>query len=181
MNIEEKQDIRNSNPQENIGKLKQVLLYILEKVGAKPNVGKTVLFKLLYFIDCDYYELYEEQLMGLRYVKKQFGPFPLIFDETIKEMKEMGQLEEIDIPYYDKKQTRYFPLVSSDPDMLTAQEVNHIDEVLKKHSDKTAVEISDFSHKDIPWISTKEGETLDYEGVFYRNESTSVRTYPDEI
>ena len=32
-------------------KLRQVMLYILSKVGAKPNVGETVLYKLLYFID----------------------------------------------------------------------------------------------------------------------------------
>ena len=30
---------------------KQVLLYILAKCGGKPNVGKTVLYKLLYFCD----------------------------------------------------------------------------------------------------------------------------------
>ncbi|MFC2511022.1 MAG: helix-turn-helix transcriptional regulator, partial [Candidatus Nanoperiomorbus sp.] len=29
-------------------KLRQVLLYILNKVGGKPNVGETVLYKLLY-------------------------------------------------------------------------------------------------------------------------------------
>jgi len=43
-----------------IEKFKEVLLYILGKVGSKPNIGQTVLYKLLYFIDFNYYEKYEE-------------------------------------------------------------------------------------------------------------------------
>ena len=53
-------DLRIDIPIENIEKFKQVFLYILKKVGAKPNVGQTVLYKLLYFIDFDYYELFEK-------------------------------------------------------------------------------------------------------------------------
>ena len=52
-----KEELRIDIPVENIEKFKQVFLYILKKVGAKPNVGQTVLYKLLYFIDFDYYDL----------------------------------------------------------------------------------------------------------------------------
>ncbi|MEK9185903.1 MAG: helix-turn-helix domain-containing protein, partial [Patescibacteria group bacterium] len=51
-------------PKENINKFKEVLLYILGKIGSRPNIGQTVLYKLLYFIDFDYYEKFEEQLIG---------------------------------------------------------------------------------------------------------------------
>jgi len=62
-------EVRISVPQENIDKFKEVLLYVLGKVGARSNVGETVIYKLLYFIDFDFYEKYEEQLMGAVYVK----------------------------------------------------------------------------------------------------------------
>ena len=42
----------------NAEKLKNTLLYILEKCGGKPNVGETVLYKLLYFVDFDFYPGY---------------------------------------------------------------------------------------------------------------------------
>ena len=45
-----KQDIRISVPQRNLQKFKEILIYILEKVGSKPNMGETVLYKLLYLI-----------------------------------------------------------------------------------------------------------------------------------
>src|SRR4030042_3366206 len=60
-------DIRIVMPRANVKKFKEVLLYILSKVGAKPNIGETVLYKLLYFIDFDFYEKYEEQLIGATY------------------------------------------------------------------------------------------------------------------
>ena len=61
---ETKPQIRINVPQKNIEKFREVLLYILNEVGAKPNIGETVIYKLLYFIDFDHYERYEEQLIG---------------------------------------------------------------------------------------------------------------------
>jgi transcriptional regulator with XRE-family HTH domain len=73
-------NIRIDLPKKDIKKFKEILLYILEKVGAEPNVGMTVIYKLLYFIDFDYYEKYEKQIMGLTYFKNNFGTL-LIFSE----------------------------------------------------------------------------------------------------
>lgn len=64
-------EIRISVPQQNLKKFREVLLYILEKAGARPNIGETAIYKLLYFIDFDYYEKFEEQLIGARYIKNQ--------------------------------------------------------------------------------------------------------------
>ena len=46
---------RISVPKLQVSKFKQVLLYILERCAGKPNVGETVLYKLLYFSDFNYY------------------------------------------------------------------------------------------------------------------------------
>ena len=40
-----KEELRISVPRKNIQKFKEVLLYILGKVGAKPHIGETVLYK----------------------------------------------------------------------------------------------------------------------------------------
>ena len=64
--------IRINVPQKNLEKFKEVLLYILNKVGSKPNIGETVIYKLLYFIDFDFYEKYEEQLIGATYIKNKY-------------------------------------------------------------------------------------------------------------
>ena len=53
--ISDKVETRET-PKENVKKFKEVLLYILDKVGSRPNIGQTALYKLLYFIDFDYFE-----------------------------------------------------------------------------------------------------------------------------
>ncbi|MCR4939411.1 MAG: DUF4065 domain-containing protein [Treponemataceae bacterium] len=177
---EESPDIRINIPENNIEKFKQVFLYVLAKVGAKPNVGQTVLYKLLYFIDFDYYELYEKQLMGLSYIKNTFGPTPVDFAKLSRQMVKDGLIEEVKTEYYKREMTKYLPLKDPDLTMLSAQELEFIDSELEKHSGKTASELSAFSHKDIPWIGAKDKEVLDYEAVFYRTPETSVRAYSED-
>ncbi len=48
-------------------------------------------------------------------------------------------------------------------------------------SDWSASGISDYSHNDMPWKASKEGEIIDYELAFYRTPPFSVRNYGNEI
>lgn len=170
---------RISVPQEQVEKFKQVLLYILSKVGGKPNIGQTVLYKLLYFIDFDYYEKFEEQLVGARYMKNTHGPTPIAFAKIITELEAEGKIETIRSKFYKYDQTKYLvnPEAPIELSALSGTEVAHIDWELDRLSDMTATQISALSHKDTPWRVAKERETLNYEHVFYRPEETSVREY----
>jgi len=176
---EEKQEIRISVPQKNIEKFKEILLYILGKVGSKPNIGQTVLYKLLYFIDFNYYEKYEEQLIGATYIKNHHGPTPKEFIKIVKEM-EGKELVKIQDKYFKYPQTKYMPLKDPDLSKLNAQELRVIDDVLSKLADMNASQISEYSHNDVPWMTTEEGDVIDYESVFYRTTPYSVREYSEE-
>ncbi|MDR3195212.1 MAG: SocA family protein [Endomicrobium sp.] len=173
-------NMRISIPQNNIKKFKEAFIYILNKVGAKVNVGQTVLYKILYFIDFNYYELYEEQLMGLKYIKNTYGPTPIDFAKLIKQMQKDGDCEEIRTKYFNCEQTKYLPKRTAILAEISAQEIKHIDETLKRYSDKSAKELSEISHKDIPWLIAKNGKVIDYESVFYRTEETSMRIYENK-
>ncbi|MEI8061598.1 MAG: type II toxin-antitoxin system antitoxin SocA domain-containing protein [Candidatus Berkelbacteria bacterium] len=172
---------RISIPAENVEKFKNVLLYITQKIGALPNIGQTVLYKILYFCDFDYYEKFEEQLIGARYIRNHYGPTPVEFAAVVKEMVNDGQIEEVKTKFFNKEQTKYIPVTSPDLSVLTGQELNHIDEEIERLSGKTAKELSDFSHKDVPWIVTPEGKEIPYETVFYRTPETSVRDYDVKV
>jgi transcriptional regulator with XRE-family HTH domain len=168
-------------PQKNLKKFKEVFLYILTKVGSKPNVGESVLNKLFYFIDFDYYEKYEEQLIGATYIRNHFGPTACEFVKIVDEMKKNGEIEEVKSKFFQFEQKKYLPHRLPDLSLLSAQEIEHIDGVLSRLSDKTAAAIRDYSHGDLPWIVHKDGEEMSYESVFYRDEKYSVRNYDDEI
>lgn len=165
----------------NVKKFKEVLLYLLEKVGARPNIGETAIYKLLYFIDFDYYEKFEEQLTGARYIKNHFGPTPIEFKKITDQMIERGEIEKIKSRYFQYGQKKYLPRRSADLKHLSAQEIQHIDEVLARLAWKNAAELSHYSHSDTPWRVHKMGERISYETVFYRDEDHSVRNYEDEL
>ena len=176
-----KSDERISVPTLQVNKFKNVLLYILERCAGKPNVGETVLYKLLYFSDFNYYELYEEHLTGAKYRKLPFGPVPQKLDTIINQMMEKGMIQRIKTEYYNKMQTRYIPLAKADLTELKASEKEVIDKVIEQMSDWSAAAISNYSHKDMPWLASNEGEEIKYELALYRDAPFSVRNYGDEI
>jgi transcriptional regulator with XRE-family HTH domain len=169
-------------PKFNKEKFEQVLLYILDKCGAKANVGETVLYKLLYFSDFNYYELFEDYLTGAAYRKISYGPAPCDFQKIVQEMIDEGKLKKVTTEYYGKPQKKYLPLVDADISgwKWSAREKEVIDNVIERLSFMDAATISEFSHEDIPWEVTADKDIIDYDTVFYRKPPFSVRTYPGE-
>ncbi|PJB19132.1 MAG: XRE family transcriptional regulator [Flavobacteriaceae bacterium CG_4_9_14_3_um_filter_33_16] len=171
---------RISVPSLKVGKMKNILLYILEHCAGKPNVGETVLYKLLYFSDFNYYELYEEQLTGASYRKLPFGPVPQNLDTIINDMIESEHIQRLRTEYHGYPQTRYIPLVKADLTGFKASEKEVIDRVIEQMSDWSASAVSNYSHKDIPWMVSKDGEEINYELAFYREPPFSVRNYEED-
>lgn len=169
-----------NKPKFNKEKFKQVLLYVLEKCGARPNVGETVIYKLLYFADFNYYELYEDYLTGESYRKISFGPAPCNFTNIINELIENNQIKKVSLEYYGKPQKKYLPLIKPNLELLNGKEIKVIEEVIERLSSMNASSIEDYSHQDIPWEVTKDREIIDYNAVFYRKSAYSVRRYPEE-
>jgi len=177
---EVKKDLRISVPKKNLKKFKQVLLYILGKVGAKPNIGETVLYKLLYFIDFNYYEKYEEQLIGATYIKNHHGPTPIEFQAIVNEMIESKEIEVVKSKYFQHLQKKYLPHHEPDLSVFNANEIKVIDDVLQKLSSMNASTISEYSHQDVPWMVTQKKKKIDYESLFYRPPAYSVREYSED-
>lgn len=175
-----KEQIRINVPQKNLEKFREVLLYILNKIGSKPNIGETVIYKLLYFIDFDFYEKYEEQLIGATYIKNNYGPTPLEFTEIVNKMIEDKEIEKIKSEYFTYPQVKYLPLRRPDLSKLKANEIEVINQVLDRLSDMNAVQISEYSHNDVPWLVAEDKEYIEYESVFYRKTPYSVREYSSE-
>ncbi len=179
--VETEPQIRINVPQKNLEKFKEVLLYVLNKVGSKPNIGVTIIYKLLYFIDFNFYEKYEEQLIGATYRKNRYGPTPLEFKEIVNKMIKEKEITRIKNIYFEYPQTKYLPLKKPDLSKLKANEIKVIDDVLNLLSDLNASQISEYSHNDIPWLTTEDQEIIEYESVFYRTSPYSLRQYNEDI
>ncbi len=160
-------------PQENLEKFCLVLLYILNRVGSQPNVGETVVYKLPYFID--FYERHEEQLIGATYQRNHYSPTPMEFQAIIERMLCDGDIERVQRTYFTYRQTKYLPCRTPDLSKLDGRELSTIDDVHDRPGDMSAGRISEYSHEDVPWLTTEPGEVIADEKAFYRTPAHSAR------
>ena len=158
----------------------EVLHYVISKTENSANVGKTVLYKLLYFNDFNYYERTEAMMTGETYAKLTHGPAPCHFNTIVKEMETAGLIQINSVPYHGKDQFKYKSLIKPEPVLLSKEEITNINDTLKRYGKMNAKEIEMHSHKDTPWVLAEEKATLDYEFVFYRTKEMAVREYPDD-
>lgn len=171
---------RNDIPKLDIGKLTQVFLYLLENCAGKPNVNERVLQYLLYFIDFNHYEVYEEQLSGAGYIKTSIGPILHDFDHFIQHLLEHELIQRFKSNFQGQVYVRYLPLVKADLQLLKASEKEIIDKVIDQMSDWSQSLFSQYVSNDMPLKASKNGELISYELVFYRDIPYSVRVYVDE-
>lgn len=145
-------------------KLKNVILYLLEKCGGKPNLGETVLYKLLYFIDFDNFEITGQPMTGINYVNRQFGPVPATMEycAVIEEMQNSGQLKIFSQEYYGLTQKRYVALSNYEEGSLSLREIKLVDSVINRLSDMSARQIEDYVHADVPWKLTRDKQIIPY-------------------
>lgn len=158
-------------------KFKTVLSYIINRCENKKNVGKTVICKLLYFSDFNYYEKYETSITNETYIKYERGPYPDHIDEILEEMVEEKLIIINKKPYFGTTIHKYYLQQVPDLSAINTQELSVINEVIDELSYMSAKEVSEYSHGDMPWMIAEDNEDLDYEYVFYRDPEYSVREY----
>ncbi|MYC93948.1 MAG: DUF4065 domain-containing protein [Caldilineaceae bacterium SB0661_bin_32] len=179
--VQESENLQIRVEEERPDVFRQVILYVLDRVEGKPNIGEAVLHKLFYFIDFDYYEKFEENLMGETYVKNGYGPTSVNLTRILRCMEEEGAIQKTEQVYHNYIQNRYLNTGRSDTDLLRARDIEHIDQVLARFSGMSPAELSEYSHNDIPWKCARYGEPIPYETVFYRDDRYSVSESDDAL
>jgi DNA-binding XRE family transcriptional regulator len=155
---------------------KKILLYVLNKVKDKKNVWKTVLYKLLYFIEFNHYEKFGKSLLWIEFIKWPKWPVVLNAHKIFNEMRDKWQIIEIITKY---KTFPQYKLVSNIKNInltdLKPEQIKIIDDVIKKLWDMTATQISKYSHEDMPYKATREiGDIISKGLVFYRSSAYSI-------
>lgn len=167
----------NEDIEFDLNKFKAVVHYIVHKCGFKDNVGRTVLHKLLYFSDFNFYELKEIPITGEKYVKKSRGPVPIHFNQACMELKNEGKITIAKQESSNHTIHKYSSTLMPDTSLLNEDELKLINSVIDELSDLYSMEISKYSHGDLPWRLAKNDKELNYEAVFYREPEYSVRKY----
>ena len=171
-------------------RIKQLILYLSSKLMSKQNFWETLLNKLLYFIDFDYYEWSWTLITNEEYVKLPYGPVPKYMKDIIDEMQAHWQIKVVSREYFGKPQKTIIPLMVADVDFLDEVDTSNrntsedytpypdlphpkkvVHEVLEKYGSWNADALSNWSHNDMPYKATKKiGEQISPGLAFYRQQ-----------
>jgi uncharacterized phage-associated protein len=100
---------------------------------------------------------------------------PIGIGKALRDMEEVSKLQAVTVNYHGYFQKRYVPLERAKVNKIKQQERKEIDNVINKLSDMTAKEISEYSHKDIPWMEAKDMEIIDYDWVKKRKPPYKIK------
>ncbi|PIY78739.1 MAG: hypothetical protein COY82_00880 [Parcubacteria group bacterium CG_4_10_14_0_8_um_filter_35_7] len=157
------------------------ILYFLNKQIKYPT--KTKLFKLLYYLDFDYFERYDKAVTNDKYKKMQFGPVPITADSILSMMQKKGLITTRPVKYFDYPNERkeYVAIKPYNPEAFTQTELATLDDVTDRWYQHSAKQLEDATHGEAPWIATKMDEIIEYPLTYYRNNFGEMDFRKDEI
>lgn len=151
-------------------KYQNAILFLSKNSGQGSVWGKKKMYKLLYFLDFDFFEKYERPITGDVYHKLQMGPAPYYFDAMVDELVENRQLKVGRGKSGPGYNDAYVYKALKDPDLsvFDKEEIKMLKRVLGKYGDKTGTQLETLTHKEAPFLAVKAGEEMPLELAHYR-------------
>ncbi len=147
-------------------KLKELILYAAKRSYDDPFYGATKLNKVLFFSDFLAFKTLGQSITGHSYRKLEHGPAPAKFTEVRDEMIREGAAALQHTELNGLRQDRLIHLRDPILTSFSGDEIAIVDEMIALLRNKSATDISEFSHRFIGWEIASMGEDIPYETVF---------------
>ena len=135
------------------------LILLLGQSPQVENLGKTKLWKLIYFIDAKYLREFGVSLTGSEYIKYEHGPVPSRGDRILKKLHRSGAVDIEPVDYGSYWQNHISTAKETAPSFSKC-ELAVIEEVCRELGRETAAHLSDISHLEPAWIDADQNEKL---------------------
>jgi hypothetical protein len=147
-------------------KMSELVLYIASKSRNDPNFGMTKLYKILFVIDFISYGVFGTPITDATYMHMEYGPVPndtnRIRDRLTRERR--ASIEERQ--HFGKSQKRIVALVEPDMTVFSEDERRLIDDLIEEFEPFNATQLSEWTHRLIPWRVTTNLEVIPFDAVF---------------
>jgi len=153
----------------NKDKYKAAVLYMANSLKEIDGMKKA--YKLLYFLDFDFYEAYEKPFTGDVYKALPMGPAPVYFEGIIDELVSENKIkiEKVRMsPHHDNDTVIYKPLSGTDY-KFSDQEKKMLDRVISIYGKQTGKALEILSHSEAPYNAVDLFQVIPYEYSFYRD------------
>lgn len=146
-------------------KLNGLILHL----GNSPYVeklGKTKLWKLIYFIDAAFLRELGHSLTHSEYIKYEHGPVPSRGEKSLKKLQRNGEISVKAIDYGSSIQ--HHVTTTQEPEKIfSSEELVLIDQVCRKYGKSTATHLSEMSHLEPAWVNAEKMEKISPELMHY--------------
>ena len=150
-------------------RLRELILYIAEKLKDDPKFGRTKLAKVIYFSDFRSYKMHGRPVSGSRYIRLPHGPVPNDYNSIMIEMETNGLVETISSDVHNYVQKRPVALRKADLSSFSAQEIDVVNQVIDELIHLNASELSNRTHG-IAWRLSEGQHYIPYEYALYSDE-----------
>ena len=138
----------------------QMAIYMAQHCA---NLGRTKLNKAMFYTDFSCFADTTCSMSGLVYVRATRGPIIDQYDTVFGQLVREGRLLEESVPYGPIDATVFRTDEEFDASLFTNQELFILENVATfVNSFATAKELSEYSHKEKPWIENADGRPLSY-------------------
>ena len=148
--------VYNGYAAQSYSKLKNILLYFIEKLH---GVFNTKMNKLLFYTDFLSYKRYGRGITGLQYHAIQFGPVPERWDRIYALMDDI-EPEIVHFANPDICGTKLQSTLSPDTSCFSPEEQSILDQVLENFRNDNVSSISNKSHQEDAWIQNNQNKGL---------------------
>lgn len=114
---------------------KELVIYLLNRIGAKPQCSELFIYHLLFLIDYYYVLLNKAEFSGLTYLKNNYGPAPVEFEKMKEDMIMKEEVEMIHGSKFIFPLQKLLPLREADLKIFRADELKHIEQIIATAAD----------------------------------------------
>lgn len=157
-----RRDIFNGYATQSISKLKNIILFYIEKFG---GVFFTMMNKLLFYTDFYGYKTTGRGMSGLAYKAIQRGPVPVRWDRIYSSFDDI----QPEIVHFDSgaEGTRLVSNISPDFAEFTETELNILDTIYQRFKTDNSTKISGISHTENAWQKyVDSGQMISFDMAF---------------
>lgn len=157
----------------NLKKLEAVILFLASHPKVK-TLGKTKLYKLIYFADVSHLRDYGSTITGSEYIKYQYGPVPSRGEKILKTLKRQNQISmQRRVLSGDREVEEIAAIDNPFLKCLSQTEIKTLNTIAAELGFKTAGILSDLSHQEPAWCYAKDKDKLDPDLMMYGHEENS--------
>ena len=151
-------------------KYQNTILYFAKNIGKGSVRGKKKMYKLLFYLDFDFFEKYEKPITGTIYHKLKMGPAPSYFDTITSDLeknKALSITKRKTAPGYNDTIV-YKSLKDPDMSVFSQKEIQMLKRITDLYGGKSGTELEKLSHSEAPYMAVEDGEEIPLELSFYR-------------